>query len=160
MPMPSSRQGRRAARNGHTLEKTIIPVLTGKGFDKLPYSTWAKKRHSYGTELLLTNAPYTNIYGRNAQTEFLLKSARLQQDVRIECKWQQVSGSVDEKFPYLLLNCVLRMPEHEILIVVGGKGARPGSTEWLKDKCKHVTHKTIRVMTLEEFICWVNKTFE
>jgi hypothetical protein len=29
----------------------------------------------------------------------------------IECKWQQVSGSVDEKLPYLYLNCIEAMPE-------------------------------------------------
>jgi hypothetical protein len=42
--------------------------------------------------------------------------------VRIECKWQQSAGSVDEKLPYLYLNAIESMPEDHVIIVYGGGG--------------------------------------
>jgi hypothetical protein len=156
--MPDPTQGGSASHNGRVLERSIVPALTSKGITELKYSKWIRKPQNYGTELLLSYVPYTNIYGQMGHTEFLLKSARLPEDVRIECKWQQVGGSVDEKYPCLFLNCVQRMPEHTIFIVVGGSGARRGSLEWLRHECTHVTTKAIRVLTLDEFIQWVNRT--
>lgn len=77
-----------------------------------------------------------------------------------------VSGSVDEKFPYLYLNCVERMPEQWIIIVIEGSGAKTGSIEWLKKACKEKIYaseegkkKRIDVINLSEFIIWANKTF-
>jgi len=51
-------------------------------------------------------------------TEFLLKSKEYNFNVRIECKWQQVSGSVDGKLPYLYLNSIEAMPESNIIIII------------------------------------------
>jgi hypothetical protein len=86
--------------------------------------------------------------------------------MRIECKWQQSSGSVDEKFPYLYLNCIEAMPEKQIMIVVDGNGARSGAVSWLKDAVKYKKYTTgankdkeIMVFSLMEFIQWANSTF-
>ena len=56
-------------------------------------------------DLLVRRVPYQSIYGHRGVTEFLAVSASRGLAVRIECKWQQSQGSVDEKFPYLYLNC-------------------------------------------------------
>lgn len=82
------------------------------------------------------------------------------------CKWQQSSGSVDEKFPYLYLNCIEVMPEDDIIIVVDGGGAKKGAIDWLRrtaEEKKYITDKNslknISVMSLSEFLVWANKTF-
>ena len=87
-------------------------------------------------------------------------------EIRIECKWQQVSGSVDEKLPYLYLNTIEAMPEKEITIIIDGDGWKKGAIEWLKQavtKKKYTTKnnkkKKIQVMSLVEFITWANKKF-
>jgi hypothetical protein len=123
-----------------------------------------KDPSAYSKELLLTDAPYTSIYGHQGKTEFLLQSKRLNRSTRIECKWQQSSGSVDEKFRYLYLNCVFAMPENEVVIVLDGRGAKPAAVAWLRNAAatRHLIphemqEKTINVFTLAELMGWANR---
>jgi hypothetical protein len=159
-------QGGLANSSGRTLETTVIGTLESKGFHTVHYRTWAQNRAQYGGELLLRNVPYTTLYGHPGKTEFLIRSQRYGLEVRIECKWQQSSGSVDEKFPYLYLNCIECMPEEQIIILVDGGGAKAGSVAWLRNaaRTKQYTNdsnrsKTIAVMNLSEFLIWANRTF-
>ncbi len=162
--MPST-QGSLANSAGNTLEQTIIATLSSKGFEIEKYRTWAKKPNKYGDELLLRNVPFESIYKHKGNTEFLLKSKKYNLEIRIECKWQQVSGSVDEKFPYLYLNCIEKMPENFIIIVVDGGGAKPEAIEWLKNAASTNLYqdknspKQIHVFNLTEFLIWANNTF-
>ena len=160
------KQGGLANSSGNTLETTVIGTLLSKGFTLVNYREWQKHPERYGDELLLRNVPYTTIYDHPGNTEFLIKSAQYQMEVRLECKWQQSSGSVDEKFPYLYLNCIERMPEKQIIIIVDGGGAKSGAVTWLKrvSQMKHylsaaATDKVIAVMSLTEFLIWANRTF-
>lgn len=152
--------------SGNTLEATVQQVLINKGFSMIQYSEWKNNSDKYGEELLLTHVPFQSIYNHNANTEFLLKSKKYNIEIRIECKWQQVSGSVDEKLPYLYLNCIEAMPEQKIIVVIDGKGWKHGSIEWLKEsvhakKYTNTTNNTkdIRVANLSEFIEWANRFF-
>lgn len=86
--------------------------------------------------------------------------------MRIECKWQQVAGSVDEKLPYLYLNSIEAMPEKMIMILIEGAGWKAGSLKWLKDAVKNKKYttkenndKTILIFNLAEFFTWANNTF-
>jgi hypothetical protein len=158
-------QGGAANRQGKVLEKTVVPTFASRGFEVVPHSSWTKKPNNYGSDLLLTNVPYTTIYGQRGYTEFLVKSAQYDLNVRIECKWQQSSGSVDEKLPYLYLNCVEAMPESDIIIIAGGGGMKPGAIPWLKFAIEHYKYlaldtpkKNIQIFSLDEFLGWANKT--
>ncbi len=157
-------QGGAANTQGKILEQTVIPTFEGRGFKVISYSKWMKEKEKHGDELLLKNVPYTSIYGHQGRTEFLVKSARYGFEVRIECKWQQSSGSVDEKFPYLYLNCIEAMPERDIIIIADGGGMKEGALAWLKKAAKDkyycppgVNEKNIEVFSLGEFITWANK---
>ncbi|HIE35187.1 MAG TPA: 4-diphosphocytidyl-2C-methyl-D-erythritol kinase [Campylobacterales bacterium] len=157
-------QGNRANSSGNVLEQTVISTLKAKGFEVAKYREWEKDKDKYSKELLLKNVPFKTIYGHKGNTEFLLKSEKYNLEIRIECKWQQSKGSVDEKFPYLYLNCIEVMPEKEIIIIVDGGGYKEGALEWLKNSAKEHkyqkdTTKKIEVMNLSDFIIWVNKTF-
>ncbi|SMG65890.1 conserved hypothetical protein [methanotrophic bacterial endosymbiont of Bathymodiolus sp.] len=128
------------------------------------YREWVKDPDKYSSELLLKNVPYDTVYGHKGNTEFLLKSKGLNLEIRIECKWQQVAGSVDEKFPYLYLNCIETMSENEIILIVDGGGYKDGALAWLKDavqekKYQNNLAKEIRVFSLVDFLTWANKTF-
>jgi len=86
--------------------------------------------------------------------------------IRIECKWQQVKGSVDEKLPYLYLNTIEAMPENTIMILIDGAGWKTGAVKWLKDAVqqkKYTTaetqNKEIIVFTMTDFFTWANNTF-
>lgn len=159
-------QGGFASSTGNTLERTITGTLESKGFEVVSHREWKNKPTKYGNELLLKNVPFTTIYDHKGYTEFLLKSESYELEIRIECKWQQASGSVDEKFPYVYLNSLYSMPEQTVFIVIAGDGAKKGAVRWLRNACETMIYsdeesrqKDLRVMNLTEFIVWVNKTF-
>lgn len=158
------KQGGLANSSGNTLERTVVGTLLSKGFEVERYRVWQKNPSRYGKELLLHNVPYTTIYGHSGNTEFLLLSEVYQLEVRIECKWQQSPGSVDEKLPYLYLNCIEQMPERDIIIIVDGGGAKHGAVTWLRNAAENNLYvegesKSIRVVDLSGFLRWANSTF-
>jgi hypothetical protein len=159
--------GATANSQGKVLESTIIPTFEHRGFEVVAYSKWIKATQAFGEELLLKHVPYTTIYGHPGYTEFLVKSQRYGLNTRIECKWQQSSGSVDEKFPYLYLNCIEAMPENDIIIVAGGGGMKEGAIPWLKRAVSEklyvsesMPQKKIQVLSLDEFLRWANRTLK
>lgn len=161
------KQGTQANVSGNMLEDTVKNIFSKKGFVIAKYSDWEKNPHQFGTELLLINAKFETIYKHKGTTEFLLLSEKFGLRIRIECKWQQVSGSVDEKLPYLYLNCIEAMPEDWIIIIIDGTGWKLGAIEWLKTAIKEKRytnetnrHKTIKVMSLADFLTWSNQTFK
>jgi len=117
-------------------------VLTGKGFKLLNYWVWLKNKEKYGEELLLEYVPFTTVYEHKGNTEFLLISQKYDLKIRIECKWQQVAGSVYEKLPYLYLNTIEAMPENSVMILIDGAGCKAGAIKWLKDAVKQKKYTT------------------
>ena len=74
----------------------------------------------------------------------------------IESKWQDVGGSIDEKFPYLVYNILAcEMPT---IVIAHGGGCRPGAVEWLRNQCDGEI--LIAVLGLEEFISWAHRRNE
>jgi hypothetical protein len=160
------KKGTLANDSGNVLEQTVKTIFAAKGFSLQRYRDWSKNPAKYGSELLLVNVPFETIYQHKGTTEFRLVSGRYSMDIRIECKWQQVSGSVDEKLPYLYLNCIEAMPEEDIIIIIDGDGWKRGAVEWLRNAVKEGKYtdesnrgKAIQVMDLKEFITWANSTF-
>jgi hypothetical protein len=160
-------KGKSANTTGNQLEVAVETVLSNKGFEILRYRNWMENPSLYGSELLLKNVPFVTIYGHNGNTEFLLVSEKYNLRIRIECKWQQSAGSVDEKLPYLYLNTIEAMPEKNIMILIDGEGFKAGAKTWLKnavDKKLYTDNgnndTNIMVFSLSEFFTWANKTFE
>ncbi len=161
-----SEQGTKANKQGKILEGTVKSVFLAKGFCIVKYKDWYKKPEKYGEELLIEDAPYESIYNHKGKMEFLIISKKYDQRFRIECKWQQVGGSVDEKYPYLYLNCIEKLEESLAIIIIDGKGARQGAVDWLKKVSENKlytndknNHKEVKVMSLAEFMVWANKIF-
>ncbi len=159
-------KGTKSNITGNQLEVAVKTVLTGKGVELINYRVWDKNKENYEEELLLENVPFTTVYEHKGNTEFLLISKKYKLNIRIECKWQQVAGSVDEKLPYLYLNTIEAMPEKSIMILIDGGGWKTGAIKWLKDAVqqkKYTTEenddKKIFVFSLTEFFTWANKTF-
>jgi hypothetical protein len=163
--METIKQGSLATGSGNTLEQTVTGTILSKGFTLVTYREYIKNGNKCGEELLIKNVPYRTIYNHHGKTEFLLISKKYSLKIRIECKWQQSSGSVDEKFPYLYLNCIDAMPEEDIIIIIDGGGAKEGSVKWLKKAVEQRLYidadkiKNIKVLNLAEFVRWSNFTF-
>lgn len=156
-----------ATSSGKVLESTVEAVLCAKGIEKVNYTQWIKNKLKYGEELLLKNIPYTSIYQHETKTEFLLSSEKYQINARIECKWQQAAGSVDEKFPYLFLNYTQQVQEPLVIVLLDGGGAKKGAVHWLRQACaqfnleqRNSTKRRLEVMNMMDFVRWVNHVFK
>ena len=159
-------QGAQANKTGNVLEQLVISTLTTHGFILVKYSEYEKNRNKYGNELLLKNAPYGTLYNGKGKTEFLLLSKKYDLCIRIECKWQQTPGSVDEKLPYVYLSAIDAIPEDEVIILIDGSGFRDGAIDWIKkvsSERKYIPadkpKKNIRIMSTAEFLTWSNNSF-
>lgn len=143
-------QGGRANRTGGGLEHFIESQLQHLGYSRLPNGTLPTDPRTYARHV-----PYTNLYGGQSRSEFVLCDIH-GEAIRIEAKWQQAAGSVDEKFPYMFLS-LLQVPELHIIIVQDGGGARPDAARWLREEAKKQTAKRIDVFNMQEFMLWVNR---
>ena len=150
--------GSEAVSNGQTLEKVIASAFVSKGFKEQSFKSWSKTGEQEG-RFLLKNAPFRTLYGTSGKTEFLIQDAHRPGPIRLEAKWQQVSGSVDEKLPYLFLNAVHQMPEQHIIIVIDGPGWRQGAIDWLRHAADEQKKKQIDVFSLEQFLKWLNRAY-
>ena len=158
--------GSYAINSGLILEGVVENTLMTKGFRVVTYKEWIKNKQAYGDELLIKKIPYEGLYKHASNTEFLVISKIHHIETRIECKWQQSSGSVDEKFPYLFLNCTEKMTEPHIIVLLDGGCAKQGAIDWLKGACHKFNEdpqknsgRRVDLMSTVEFIQWVNKTF-
>lgn len=130
-------QGGRANKSGRTAEEVISTVLAQRGcrFERQKLIG----RGIYDTPL------YADFYIQ-ARDEYPI-------GLIIESKWQDISGSVDEKLPYLVLNVKECYPCPAIIVLHGG-GFRPGAEQWLR---RQIDDRLIYVFRLEEFLSWCNR---
>lgn len=159
-------QGKKANKTGKILERLVLSTFDEHGFEIVKHKDYLKNTAQYGQELLLRHVPYNTLYGTRGYSEYLVRSERYALHIRIECKWQQSPGSVDEKFPYTYISCVEAIPEDHVIIILGGDGSRDGAKEWLRQAAKERRYissekpqKKIEVFTLTEFMAWANNIF-
>jgi hypothetical protein len=145
-------QGRTASLNGakfeDMIEESICDMLAVMSL-KWTEADFASMR---GMDMLWKNVPYESIYGTKCRSEFLL--AYDNREIRIECKSQESSGSVDEKLPYLVQNFTEKVTEKETIIIHHGDGFRAGAINWLREACEGTKCK---VFTPAQFIFYMAK---
>jgi len=145
--------------SGKYLEKYVLDYFIDKNFQEMSFVEYQVNTQNT-QNLIVTNIPYISIYGSKCRTEFLAVIG--DRKIRIECKWQGVSGSVDEKFCYLYHNAAEVWEENEIILIIDGKGYKPQAVEWIKtsaDNRKYIestSNKIIKVFTLADFLDWAN----
>lgn len=159
--------GSYAVNSGHILEGLVENSLIAKGLLVVTYREWVLNKPAYGEELLIKHVPYEGLYKHASHTEFVVISKEHNIHTRIECKWQQSSGSVDEKFPYLFLNCTEKMTEPHVIVLLDGGGAKQGAIDWFKSSCNIFNNnpeenlgRKVDLMSTVEFLQWVNNTFK
>ena len=104
---------------------------------------------SYATQV---NIGYT-IYDTDLICDFLLfHPQKWPEGLVIEAKWQQTGGTVDEKYPYFVLN--IWASEYRTILVLDGGGYREGAANWIRSQQKH---NFMHVFSMAEFQTWVNQ---
>lgn len=158
----------RAEATGSVAESMIRGVLTGRGYIELGTHDIGAEPAAHQTAMFgdlgrkprperLFVAQYPighSIYELPLLTDFWVRGApNFPQGLAVEVKWQQSTGSVDEKFPYLALNIQQCYPCPAIVIADGG-GQRPGALQWLRGQ---VSGNLLAVFSLSEFLAWANR---
>ncbi len=148
-------QGGRANMTGNRLERFIENNLIACGFAKvkdkiaLVNAKRSFTKPSYASQVNIGNT----IYGTDLICDFLLFHPRKwPEGLVIEAKWQQVGGTVDEKYPYFVLN--IWSSEYETIFVLDGGGYRPGAERWVRARQKD---NLLHVFNMAEFQKWVNQ---
>ncbi len=147
-------QGGRANLTGNRLEQNIENNLLQCGFRQM------KESRRFSTMLANLDEPSycrqtyigKTIYDTDLKCDFMLfHPQKWPEGLVIEAKWQQVGGSVDEKFPYLVFN--IFKSELRTILILDGNGYRPGAERWLRSMQKQ---NLLHVFSLAEFLIWVN----
>lgn len=151
--MDNEQGGVVANRTGSSFEQFIEDTIIRAGY------TFVDKRE-FEPAIYLRQPIYSmqvpicdSIYETTIYCDFILYHPdRHPECLIIESKWQQSGGSVDEKYPYLVINIQERYPFPTILILDGG-GYKPGAELWLRDQ---VGGNLLNVFSMTQFQRWAN----
>jgi hypothetical protein len=117
--------------------------------DWLLYSNEPAKR--YAKQVYIGSG----IYGTAIYVDFyVFNSVAIPDGLIVECKWQQVGGSVDEKLPYLNLNIQTCYPSPAV-VLIDGEGMKKGAINWLTRQVDYNSN-LLAVHNLTRFIIWAN----
>lgn len=146
--------GKTANKTGVNLEKFIEDALKRLGYTYIEptkfFPAMYLKQPMYSHKV----RHGLNIYGLQSEYDFTVyHPEKHPEGLIIEVKWQQSGGTVDEKFPYLVINIQTKYPFKTVLVLDGG-GYRKGSEKWVRSQIgNNLTH----VFNMAEFQTWVNK---
>lgn len=136
--MKQRTQGAQANSTGQVAESVINAMLRKLGYVPL-------RQRVIGV----------GIYGTPIKVDFMLDRAPgFPTGLIIESKWQESSGSADEKYPYLVETIRFCFPCPAI-VLADGDGARPGAIRWLRAQADG--SKLFAVFSLKELVTWCNR---
>lgn len=147
--------GTQANYTGTVLEQYILSRLAERGYTYVPPDRFTPAR-------ALGQPIYTrkfhigkSIYGTTQICDFILyHPQKWPNNLVIESKWQQSGGSVDEKFPYLVLNINMKY-ETPTIILLDGSGYKKGAENWLRQQAGNGNLR--HVFDMKEFATWANR---
>lgn len=160
--------GTKTSHGGQILEQ-VIGALKLRRFAIRSFDPKEKEKGGLAFEnenhrWLIRNYPYTTMFGTPGRREWFLDAPEW--TGQLECKFQNGSGSVDEKMVYLV-ETLCRSQITSLALVHGGrfwteKERGRAVIKWLKNEAESVKHhygKTLLVLDMNGFFDWVGKTF-
>jgi site-specific DNA-adenine methylase len=128
------KQGTRANFTGRELEDFVASILEKRGYTKVEQRKFEPSEHLNQPIYARRYDAGKNVYGTASRVDFVLYHPKKHHKcLIIEAKWQQTGGSVDEKYPFLILNIKNQHPYETILILDGG-GYKRGACEWIRSQ--------------------------
>ena len=144
-------QGKQANFNGKMFEEQIISIIRGAGYVQIDLEL--EQQSNQGQYFITQYYMGKSVYNTSLYADVVLHDdVKYPDKLAIEMKWQQTPGSVDEKYPYLVLN-IKETFQFPSLIVIDGGGYKKGAIEWLKSQ---KDDKLIEVFDLSGFLKWAN----
>jgi hypothetical protein len=128
--------GMDAVRSGGTLEDQVAAALRTNGVAFCPQ--WA--------------TDYISVLNKKIRSDFYLpRASGFEEGLHVEVRWQDSSGSADEKICYLKDNILTKYTRPAVVVIDGSQVAE--QYEYLK---AHVGHRLIGVYRLSEFLSFAN----
>ena len=90
-------QGYEATHSGKFLEGLVRREFAARGFHFRGFGEDQNNLDMFAPRMVVRNAPYASLYGCQSRSEFLIIDGS--RKIRVECRWQESAGSVDEKYP-------------------------------------------------------------
>jgi len=145
--------GKRATKTGKSFEKFIQNRLSENGYEFIDIDHFIPATYNeqsiYTKQLIIGKS----IYGKDLKVDYVIYHPEKHPNcLIIESKWQQIKGSTDKKFPYIVMNIKQKYP-YPAIVVLGGKGFKPEAENWLKNQ---VGGNLKHVFDMVEFHTWVN----
>ena len=128
----------RANDSGRTAEDIINDLLT-------------RQRYRFKRQAKLG----MSIYGTVIRADFVVENiAEFPLGLAIESKWQDSTGSADQKFPFVVANIRAGGYGLPVIVIAAGGGATVRAREWLK---LQVDERLLAVFSIEEFVSWLQR---
>jgi hypothetical protein len=151
-------QGQKAVKTGKMLEGMIKSMLVEAKYKSMPDIEVAESMLSLGLKNKWFCPQYNRlkgIYGVSLRIDFMLVNPdTFPNGLAIEVKFQRTAGSVDEKYPYVILNMrhVYETYKVNSVLFLEGGGYRPCSLAW----CKGQTTKDFQVVEgIPNIVNWI-----
>ena len=147
--------GTQANYTGTILEQFILARLNEQGYTYIDRNRFVPTR--FLEQPIFTQKFHigSSIYDTPQYCDFIVyHPQKWPNNLVIESKWQEVGGSVDEKYPYLVLNIQMKYTTPTILLLDGG-GYKKGAEQWIRSQSGH--GNLLLVFNMQQFTAWVNK---
>jgi hypothetical protein len=152
--------GTKANNTGNALENFVEDLLKRNGYTEFinyKKQIFAMRQTVGGKQYSKQPWCGESIYGSLRKCDFLvMNQEKFPDSLIIECKWQESTGSVDEKYPFIMLNIEkIGVPA---IVLIDGDGYKKQAFDWLKKQVLP-DRALIGVHTMKEFQKLVNNGF-
>ena len=149
--------GARANRSGERLEDFVAERLDEIGYQKVAPSHFQSSRKEKQPIFSRQYEVEKGIYQKNRHVDIIIYHPHAYPDcLVIQCKWQSSQGSVEEKYPYEVLN--IQQGAYDTIIILDGDGYSSGAKQWLLDQ--KGKNKLKDVMNQGEFSRFANRKLQ
>jgi hypothetical protein len=159
--LKTTNQGATANATGKDLENFVENSLVQYGYKKIEENkkdVFAQRAQKQWNKVFTREAPVgVDIWNRFRRCDFfVLNSTSFVEGIVIECKWQQVAGTTEQKINHLV--DTIKHSGLPSIIVIDGEGWSKGVIPWLTQQQQ--THPNILgVWSKKEFLSQLNLGF-
>ena len=154
MTMLSKSSGCLANDNGAALKESIANILIRRGYAEISKKKFLAARFLRQPFFTREFTVGKSIYGTDLRSDLIIYHPDKHPGcLIIESKWQQSTGSVDEKYPFLVLSLKQKEIPYPAIVVLDGGGYKSLAEDWLR---KQIDDKLLNVFSMMEFRKWSN----
>lgn len=139
-------------QNGKCMENAIESILRTKKYHKFNMRDLIANPDFNDAIYVPQYRKFTSIYGKELRLDFfVVHPKRWPEGLAIECKWQSSTGTVDEKYPYVVAS-FLALPCPAAIFIAGG-GYNDRARDWILGQ---ESDRLIVIEGMDRIMRWAN----